>query len=250
MRARTRQPASEVQSDGGGCTTIHRRKLLQALPFFAALSPADLDRVNQLFHARGYEPQDAIYHAGDPADSLFVLAHGKVKLLRHASVGQEVVFDLVGPGEMFGSLATLGHRELPDEARALTHCCALTITAADFQSVLERYPPVALAVLRVVAERLQEARDTISRLSALPVSARVAAALLKLAEKLGTPSPDGIRIQAPLSRQDLAAMTGATTESVSRVMSQLRRDGVIASGREWVAVRDSARLAGLASPGE
>lgn len=250
MRARATQPANEVPIDGGGCTTIHRRKLLQALPFFAALAPVDMEAVNSHFRAQSYEPQDAIYFAGDPADRLFVLAHGKVKLSHHTAAGQEVVFDLIGPGEMFGSLALLGDREYRDEAVALTHCCALVITATDFQQVLERYPPVALAVLRVVAARLQDAREVISRLSALPVSARVAAALLTLAGKLGTQRPEGIRIQAPLSRQDLAAMTGATTESVSRVMSQLRRDGVIASGREWVAIRDAARLAKLASPGE
>jgi CRP-like cAMP-binding protein len=101
-----------------------------------------------------------------------------------------------------------------------------------------------------VGARLQEARDAIARLSSLPVSARVAAALLKLAEKLGAPDPRGVLIRTPLSRQDLAAMTGATTESVSRVMSQLRRDGVIASGREWVAIRDAARLTEFATSGE
>jgi CRP-like cAMP-binding protein len=250
MSTRPRPPARDGRLAEGGCTIIHRRKLLQALRFFASLSAAEIEPVMELFRALAYEPQDTIYFAGEPADRLFVLAHGKVKLLHHTAGGQEVVFDLIGPGEMFGSLAALGDREYPHEARALTHCCALVITAGDFHAVLQRYPAVALAVLGIVAGRLQEARDAIARLSSLPVSARVAAALLKLAEKLGTPGAGGVLIGAPLSRQDLAAMTGATTESVSRVMSQLRRDGVIASGREWVAIRDAARLAEIASFGE
>ncbi|MCL4241369.1 MAG: Crp/Fnr family transcriptional regulator [Dehalococcoidia bacterium] len=249
MSARPRPPETGTQVSSAGCTLGHRLKLLQAVPLFRDLSPGDVARVNELFQSHSYGPDKTIYFAGSPAAHLYVLAHGKVKLLRHTAGGQDVVFAIIGPGEMFGSLATLGDREYPDDARALTHCCALVISAVDFQAVLERYPAVALAVLGEVSARLHDARDAFSQLSAMPVAGRVAAALLKLAEKLGVPHAEGILIQAPLSRQDLAAMTGTTTESVSRVMSQLRRDRVIASGRAWVAIRDVDRLASLAKAG-
>lgn len=246
MSARPRPPVTASAVSTSGCTVQHRLKLLRALPFFGRLSLDDLALINGRFHSRDFQPRETIYFAGDPADTLFVVAHGKVKLLRRTPSGQDVLLDIIGPGEMFGSLAALGDPDYPDEAEALTTACVLTIGASDFQAILEHYPAVTVAVLGVVAGRLQEAHDAISQLSAMPVEVRVATALLKLAQKLGVSHEDGLLIQTPLSRQDLAAMTGATTESVSRVMSQFRRQGLIASGRGWVVLRDSAGLAAIA----
>lgn len=246
MSARPQPPVTASHVSSSGCTVEHRLKVLHAVPFFRHLSLDELRPVNERFHSHSYQPQETIYFDGSPAERLYVLAHGKVKLLRHTVAGQDVLLDILGPGEMFGSLAALGDRAYPDEALAITQVCALGIGAADFQAVLERYPSVAIAVLQVVAGRLQEAHDAISQLSAGSVEVRVAAALLKLAEKLGVDHRDGRLIEAPLSRQDLAAMTGATTESVSRVMSQFRRDGLVTSGRGWVVLRDARALAEIA----
>src|SRR5690606_13181926 len=108
----------------------------------------------------------------------------------------------------------------PDTAQAHTTCCVLTITPHAFQDILQRYPQVSLALLEIVSSRLREAREVIHQLSASPVESRLAATLLKLADKLGEKRGDEVLIQLPLSRQDLADMTGATVETASRVMSQ------------------------------
>lgn len=250
MSARPQPPVTASHVNAGGCTVDHRLKVLHGVPFFRHLSIEELSPVNERFHSYSYQPRETIYFDGAPAERLYVLAHGKAKLLRHTVGGQDVLLDILAPGEMFGSLAALGDRAYPDEAQAITQVCALGIGAADFQAILERYPTVARAVVGVLAGRLQEAHDVISQLSAGSVEVRVAASLLKLAEKLGVAHEGGRLIQAPLSRQDLAAMTGATTESVSRVMSQFRRDGMITSGRGWVVITDAARLAEIAeTPG-
>lgn len=248
MRRHTPVELPEIHSED--CTPAHRLAALGAVPFFSGLSEAELAEVHRLFRTYGYQPGDTIYSAGDRAERLFVVAHGKVKLLRHTASGQDVLLGILGADEMFGSLAALGDAEYPDEAEAHTSTCVLGIGARDFQSLLERYPAVALAVLTILAERLKESHETISQLSAMPVESRVAAALLKLAEKLGTPHEGGSLIQAPLSREDLAALTGSTTESVSRVMSKLRRDRIIDSGRRWVAILAPERLASLTGEGD
>ena len=91
---------------------------------------------------------------------------------------------------------------------------------------------------RIVAD----AREVIRQISTSDVRTRVATALLKLAERLGDADEQGILIRAPLSRQDLAAMVGATPETVSRVMADLKREGLIDTGRQWVRVLDSEAL--------
>ncbi len=78
---------------------------------------------------------------------------------------------------------------------------------------------------------------------------RIAAALLRLAGKLGETRGENVLIQLPFSRQDLATMTGATTETVSRVMSRFSEEGLIKSGRKWVTITDTKRLEQLAETG-
>lgn len=228
------------------CTIDLRLTLLHQLPFFKALSHEAIVEINPLFREQGFETGDIIYYAGDPAVRLYVVAAGKIKLVRHAPTGQEVVLDLLLPGDFFGSLPVLGEDTHPDTAVAHTMCCVLTITGDDFQTILGRYPQVSLTVLEMVSQKLREAREIIHQVSASPVESRLAATLLKLAAKLGTPHNGELLIQLPLSRQDLADMTGATVETVSRIMSQFRRRKLIRSGRGWVAIIDQRALREIA----
>lgn len=228
------------------CPRPVRMQVLGQARYFAGLTPDELDGVDARMRVRGYVEGESLYSAGDPATSLFVLASGKVKLVRQGLDGAQALVDVVTPGRLFGTLTTLGEPTYPDTAEALTVACALAISADDFRAVMSRYPPVALAVLDDVAQRLEESRQAVRRLSSGTVEQRVAATLLALADTLGERRGDGVLLQLPLTRNDLAAMTGSTPESVSRVMSRLRRDGVVDSGRRWTAVLDAQRLRELA----
>ncbi len=247
MTSRRNTPLDTEDIEPHMCSVDMRLQILSQVPFFAHLTPEDIAEVNKLFRERGYEAGETIYFAGDPATRLNVVASGKVKLIRHNLSGQDVVLDILAPGEFFGSLSALGDEEYPDTAQAQTACCILGIDAEDFETVLTRYPSVTLKVLSIMTARVKEAHETIRQLSATPAESRVAAALLRLASTLGEPRGTEVLIQVPLSRQDLAEMTGTTTETVSRVMSQFRKDGLIRSGRQWVAIGDRDRLAAIAA---
>jgi CRP-like cAMP-binding protein len=178
---------------------------------------------------------------------LYVIASGRVKLLRHSFSGKNVLLELLVPGDFFGSLSSLGNEVYPDTAQAQTSACVLAINAEEFRLVLDRYPAVALKVLDVMAERLQAAHEMVRQLSVHSVERRLAFTLLRLAEKLGKEQEVGWLIQAPLSRDDLAEMTGTTTESASRVMSQFQKEGLIRSGRQWIAITDREGLQSAAT---
>lgn len=246
MTDRRRTPLETEDVEPQMCTIDLRLEILSQVPFFAGLSPHEIAEVNALFREAGYTPGETIYFAGDPATRLYVVAAGKVKLMRHTLSGQDVLLDILTPGEFFGSLSALGDEEYPDTAQAQTTCCVLGVAAEDFQTILQRYPSVSLRVLDTVTERLKAAHEAVRQLSAHSVEQRVAATLLKLAEKLGEEKEEGLLIQVPLSRQDLAEMTGTTPETASRIMSQFRKAGLIRSGRQWVAITDRAGLSAIA----
>ena len=236
------------------CSMDVRLQILGHVPFFSGLKHADLEQINSLFHENGYGPNDMICFAGDPARSLFVVADGRVKLMHHSLSGKNVLIDMLQPGEFFGSLSTLGNTVYPDTAEAQTQTCILAINANDFRHILEKYPSVALKVVDITAARLRTANDRIRQLSAVSVEGRIANILLHLSKKLGKASGVGLLIESPLTRDDLAAMSGSTgpkslfaTESrlsrKSRVSRMTRRFGSTASMRSMSSHMSSDLIA-------
>ena len=228
------------------CSVTEQRRLLGEAPFFSKLSDEEVEEIQASFHQQHYREGDLIQAAGAPALRLSIVAAGVVKMVRPTMDGQDVLLDFLGAGEHFGSLAELGDSRYREDVTAHTASCVLYTTADSFQWILERHPLVALSTLQLVSARLRDAHLTIEELSAYPVNHRVASTLLQLSEKIGATEGRETLIQMPLSRQDIADMTGATVETVSRVLSDFKRKGLIDSGRRWISVLDSSGLAVIA----
>lgn len=239
LRASCAQPHS--------CSPDVRLRVLQHVDLFADLTSDRLTDVNARMTALSWAADDPLYQFGDPAEHLYVLASGRAKAFRSTPDGQEVVVDLIAPGDLFGGLQSLGQPQHTETVQALTTVCALRIGTAAFREILTAQPQVALRVLDSLSAQLSLARSSTTQQSTATVAQRVAATLLRLAEKFGETGTQGTLIQIPLSRADLAGMAGSTTESASRAMSRLRKDGIIDSGRRWTAILDPERLADLAA---
>jgi CRP-like cAMP-binding protein len=251
MTLRRKSPLEIETTESHLCSVGLRLQILEQVPFFVGLSQADLEKINLLFREQGYAPNETICFAGDTAERLFVVADGRVKLMRYSLAGKNVLLDMLTTGEFFGSLSTSEDALYPDTAEAQTQACVLSISAEDFRQILEQHPAVVLKVLDITALRLRAAQELVQQLSALPVEGRIANLLLVLSEKFGKQESVGCLIQVPLAREDIAAMTGTTPETASRIMSQFQKDGLIQTGRQWVAISKQASLeqiAGLADP--
>lgn len=242
---RRTSPLREVSPELAHCSTERRFELLGEAPFFDHLDEAALQAVNERFREVHYDAAEWIWHPGDPASEMFVVAAGQVKLLQHGAGGKDVLFSYAGTGDLIGGLAAVGNTHHPDGAQAHTACCLLRIRREDFQQLLEAEPTIALKVLNFAGSQLEQARESIRGLSSETAEQRIARTLLSLLERHGEEHEQGRLIQLPLPQQDLAAMTGTTIETVSRVLSEFRRQGLITTGRRWVAVSDEAGLARL-----
>jgi CRP-like cAMP-binding protein len=246
---RPKSPVRLDWVDPAVCSLDYRLKIVGRLPFFKHLPAEAISKINLLFHDRDVRADERIYFEDDDAKFLYLVAMGKVKLVRTAALGREVLLDILHGGEYFGASTALGGHVYAETAIAQTDCCILQISSADFEAILSEHPEVARRALEVVSQRLAESREIVQQLSSFTAQQRIAAALLRLAGKLGETRGDSVLIQLPFSRQDLAAMTGATTETVSRVMSRFAEDKLIKSGRKWVTIMDSKRLKHLAEKG-
>ncbi len=246
MTTRRKTPVQVETVEPATCSVGLRLSILQKVPFFHVLTADEIGIVNEQFREFSFQPGKAIYFSGEQAAKLYVVAAGQVKLLRHSLSGQDVLLDVLQPGDYFGSFSPLADERYPDTAQAHTAVCVLSINAKAFHTLLNQYPSVALRVLDITARRLRETQEIVRQLSTDSVGQRIAAVLLKLAEKLGEVSNEIVLIQMPLSRVDLAQMTGTTTESASRIVSQFQKEGLIRTGRQWIAITDRTRLEKIA----
>ena len=229
------------------CPWPVRKRALEHSPYFSGLSESELERIDARMVASSWAEGEALFHAGDAADALFIVAEGRIKLSAVSANGNESIADVLVPGELFGAMSTIGSPLYEQTASAMVGSCALRIDQARFRSVLAEHPVVALRVLDDVAARLARAHADVGAQTGDTVATRVATALLRLADKVGTVQRDGsVLIEVPLSRADIAGLARSTPESVSRVMSGWRADGIIDSGRRWTAIRDRRALEAIA----
>src|SRR5690625_154794 len=229
--------------EGLSCSADLRLQILHSVPFFRMLSHEEVREINGLFHETGFLPGEEAVSEGDDADSLFIVARGKFKQLSVTEEGDEVIVDLLVPGDLFGGIPLLGQERYTHTVSALTASCGLGVSATDFERLLERYPRVYAPVLQHTARRLTQAFEQIRHLSRSSVQVRLAAILLIVHDKLATSSTPAPRL--PLSQQELAQTVGSTVEAVNRALTQLRDDGLVETGRGWVrVVRDEELRAG------
>ncbi|HET9025968.1 MAG TPA: Crp/Fnr family transcriptional regulator [Trueperaceae bacterium] len=233
------------------CTLDMRRQVLAAVPYFSALEPSELERVHASFHAVAMAAGETLVSEGDPAERFCVIASGRVKLNQSTAVGGQHLLDVLGPGASFGELPLLGQAHNAFGAEALTSGCLLVTSAEEFGELVSAFPKVALAVLEDVSAKLRDAQSRLrSSAGAVPVEARLASALLMLSARLGQPDGEGRTLGAPLSQEDLAAMTGSTLETVNRVLAQWRKGKIVTTGRRRLSIIDVPALAAISEAGK
>jgi CRP-like cAMP-binding protein len=225
---------------------MERRDILQALPFFAGLSERDWEKVVDLFGERQYQRDDYIFLEGEAPEALFIIRTGKVKVLRHSTDGKDVVLRVCGPGNLLGAVAVFDGGGYSGTAQVIENCVALVIARNDCLTLVNRFPVFALAVIADLGTRLRSSAEQIRSLAVERVEQRIARVLLKLAESAGSDTPEGRVIEMPLTRQDVADMTGTTVETAIRVMSKFRRQELIKTRRGKVVLVDTVILQEIA----
>lgn len=173
----------------------------------------------------------------------YVVANGKVKQLVHSPKGQNILLDILDRGHFFGSLPiNTKQRVQVDTTIAMTHTCILSIPKNEFLQVLTEYAGVTLRVMEILEVRLHNLNVRLQHLSTLSVEQRLAFTLVKLAEKMGSDRPEGLLIETPLSRVDMAEMAGTTPETTSRILHDFREKDWLNSGRKWIAITNLSAL--------
>jgi CRP-like cAMP-binding protein len=222
------------------------RSLLSSVEMFHGLDEPALDDVLRAAQRRRIKRGETVFRQGDEARSFYVLVDGRLKVAQTTPEGQQVVVRFIGPREMFGCVAVSGGASYPGTATAMGDSFAIGWSQATTEGLMRRHPQIALNALGTVGNRLQDAHSRVRELSTERVDQRIAHALLRLSQQAGKPVSGGVEIEFPLSRQDVAEMTGTTLHTVSRTLSQWQQEGIVQVGRQRVTIRDAAALLRIA----
>lgn len=177
-----------------------------------------------------------LFDQGDPADTCYWVKQGRLKLSRVSEDGKEVTIRYVSNGEITAVFTVLKKSEYPVTAKALEHTRVVGWDQSTFLELMERFPHVTVNILSLVLYRLDDIQDRYTELCTERVEQRIARTLLRFVRTSGTRRNDGICIDIPLSRQDLAEYIGATLFTVSRTLSKWERKGWIKSEQKKLII--------------
>jgi CRP-like cAMP-binding protein len=223
--------------------------LVAHLPLFAGFSAEDLEEILRESRSTRYAKNNVIFAQGEDAHSFFLLLHGHVRASKTTPTGEQIVVRYVTPGETFGLAMAIGLQNYPATATAVDESVVLAWPTGAWPRLVAKYPALATNTLQTVGSRLQETHTRVIEMSTQQVEQRIAHALLRLAKQSGRKLDHGIEIDFPISRQDIAQMTGTTLHTVSRILSGWEQLGLVESGRQRIILREPHKIVLLAEQG-
>ena len=175
---------------------------------------------------------------GDPADAMYVIAQGHVKIARSSASGREQVLNVLGPGSHFNTVPMFDGGRCPANAQALTDVALLALPREHLLRVVERHPPLALALLKEFTGRLRHMVNLVDELALHTVQGRLAGLLLEQAA-----AADRGEALPPLTQAEMAARLGTVREMIGRALKTFEGLGLIRLDRGTITLVDRAGLA-------
>lgn len=210
--------------------------LASRVALFADLTEHEVGVLSSRLRRRRYPRGQVIFVQGDPGTCLYIVEEGQVKMVLSSPEGREMVLGLLGPGDFFGELSLLDGEPHPSDAIAREPCQLVLLERADFLKFLDDHPRVAARLLATLSRRLRHNAQLAYDVAFLDVPARLARTLLELADAEGRPVKEGIALTSRLTQSDLAALVGATRESVNKWVGFYERHGVIHATRDSIVI--------------
>ena len=217
---------------------------LAAIPLFAGLSPAELERVNELLRRKAFPAGASLMSAEQPGEVVYVLLEGTARIFVEKEDGTEVVLAFVTAGDTVGEMSLIDSAGRSADVVVVERATCLWMDRAAFQRCLREMPALGFNLYRLLCRRLRLANEQLQAISTLDVVGRVARQILAFAQQYGRETEEGaVRIPFKLSQSDLAGLVGASRERVNHAVAELKERGAIVLDGQHVVVLDSATLA-------
>jgi len=210
-------------------------QFLKYIPYFSGLGPEELEIVRQVVFQKTAERGEVILLEGEPAQALFFVASGAVKVFKTSPEGKEQILNIVRPGESFNDVPLFDDGPNLASAQSMVPAVLYGIKKVELKSMLEQHPQVARNIIRALAQQVRQLVSLVEDLSFRHVLSRVAKILLEHAS-------DGTGPRPRLTQQEIAAMAGTAREVVGRSLKALEEEGLIRLERHRIVIANKRAL--------
>jgi CRP/FNR family transcriptional regulator len=213
---------------------------LKAIPYFRDLGAQVVERIQaSLFEVR-LEKGQILFTEGEPAQAMYMVRSGQVKIFMLSPDGREQVLRIAGAGDCFNEVPIFDEGPNPANAQAVEAATLWGIRRTDMRCLVEEHPAIAIGFLKAFAGKLRFFTRKVEDLSFRSVTSRVAKLLLEMAEDDGK---GGLRLTQQFTQQEMAAVVGTAREMIGRAFKALEKEGAIRLDRHRVVIVSRAALA-------
>lgn len=213
-------------------------RFLSVNPFFAGLGEGALLAVARLCVTRSLGTREVLFQKNDPADALYAVRRGGIRIATGTAEGRQLTLNLLGPGDVFGEVALLDGCPRTADAAATEPTELYVIRRRDMLGLLSQQPSIAIAIIELLCKRVRWMSARMEETNFLPVPARLGRRLVALADDYG----DEIQV----TQDELAVFANTSRETINRQLQAWKRDGLVALGRSRIRVLDRRALAAIA----
>lgn len=214
-------------------------EFLKSIAHFAQLTPAELDSIGKFMFEKVVAAGETILFEGEPAEALYFVVSGMVKVFKTSADGKEQILYFVRPGESIIDVPVFGGSSNLAGAEAVRPVVLYGIRKDDLKAVFQQYPQIVLNTIQVLSRRLEHMVSLVEDLSFRNVTSRVAKILLEYAS-------DGTEPKSRLTQQEMAAMAGTVREMIGRSLKVLENEGTIRLARHRIVIADKQALREMA----
>jgi CRP/FNR family cyclic AMP-dependent transcriptional regulator len=218
---------------------------LKRINLFSELRQSELQELDRITRMYEVAKKQAVYVAGDPGSTVFLLKKGRVKVVSHAPSGKELTFEILEPGEIFGEVEALEGVGRESSAEAVEDTLLCAIRKEDFERYLRQHPDLSFKLTKLMGFRLRRIRNRVEDLVFRDVPARLARLLLDLSKSDGERYGSGVRLKIRLTQQEIANLVGCSRETISVVLRQFKEQGLLQIEDHTVIILDQYHLSRL-----
>jgi CRP/FNR family transcriptional regulator len=215
---------------------------LKKFSIFSGLPEEDLRKIQGLILTGDYRKGTVIFFEGEPGEAVYFIKSGKVKLYKCDEEGREYILNIFQDGDVIAEAVLFGGGPYPATAEAVEDSTVCVIKNRDLEDLIRKNPEIALRVIKIMSARLRESKEQIRNLAFRDTYDRTACMLHKICLDYGQKTPRGIEVELPFTRQELAALVGTSRETVTRVLSSMKKDGIIDIDRQKIVVLNEKKL--------
>lgn len=215
-------------------------------PIFSVLDNNQLNEVMDRINRRRYKKGQILFFDGDVSDKFYIINKGKIKIFKYTKEGKEQILYILSEGDFIGYLSLLKKGKFDFNAEALEDVSVCLLTKDEFDDIVKKTPEISLRILESLHDRLVGLENLVQTLSTRDIEARIAGILKNFARDFGENQKDGIIIDMPLSREEMANYIGVTRETMSRKLTSMEDEGLIELvGNKKIIIKDMNALEAL-----